>query len=119
MQESLETILSVNKVRVKANHGWYASERKIGGMYTVSVRIFSSIQRIENFGDIGDTINYEIIYEIIIRHMKKEYKLIETCCKAMWNELKPLAENNVWEVVVEKEDVPIKFIGNTSFTVKG
>lgn len=119
MQGSLETILTVNKVRVKANHGWYASERKIGGMYAVSVRIFSTTEKSETFGDIKDTINYEIIYQIIMRHMRMEYKLIETCCKAMWDELKLLAENDVVEVILDKEDVPIKFIGNTSFCIKG
>lgn len=119
MQESLETILSISKVRVKANHGWYPSERKIGGMYSISVRIFSKRENTEQFDDIDDTINYEDIYNIITAVMKREYKLIETCCKSLWDELKPLSREDVWEVTLEKEDVPIKHVGSTSFVVKG
>lgn len=119
MQESLETILSINKVRVKANHGWYASERKIGGMYSISVRIFSKCKSSETFDDINDTINYEDIYKVITKVMKGEYQLIETCCKVLWDELKSLSKKDVWEVTLEKEDVPIKHVGSTSFIVKG
>jgi len=119
MQESLDTILSINKVRVKANHGWYASERKIGGMYSISVRIFSKHKTNSTFDDIEDTINYEEIHTIILDVMGREFKLIETCCKTLWDELKQLSTNDLWEVILEKEDVPIKHVGSTSFTLKG
>lgn len=119
MQESLETILSINKIRVKAHHGWYAAERKIGGMYTISVRIFCRKKTADQFDDIDDTINYENIHSVIVAVMKQEYKLIETCCKALWDELKPLSDKDVWEVSLEKEDVPIKHVGSTSFVIKG
>ncbi len=119
MQESLETILSINNVRVKAHHGWYPSERKIGGMYSISVRIFSKCEGSQSFDDIEDTINYEHIYNVITTVMKREYQLIETCCKALWDELKPMSQGDIWEVTIEKEDVPIKHVGSTSFVVKG
>ncbi len=119
MQDSLETILSINKVKVKANHGWYETERKIGGMYLISVRIFSYNNVKEQLEDIEDTVNYEEIHTVITTVMKREYKLIETCCKALWKELKPLSDADVWEVTLEKEDVPIKHVGSTSFVIKG
>lgn len=119
MSNSLETLLSIENVRVKAYHGWYASERKIGGMYTISVNIYSSASWSETLVDIEDTINYEDIHEILIETMKEEFKLIETCCKALWDRLKVLSPDDVWEVSLVKEDVPIKHVGSTKFRVKG
>ena len=119
MSNSLETILSIEKVRVKAHHGWYASERKIGGMYSISVNIYSTTPIAHSLVDIDDTINYEDIHKIIISTMKEEHKLIETCCKVLWDRLKTLSANDVWEVVLLKEDVPIKHVGSTKFTIKG
>ncbi|MDA8930553.1 dihydroneopterin aldolase [Bacteroidia bacterium] len=119
MSDSLETILSIEDIRIKAYHGWYAAERKIGGMYRISVRIYSQCTLSENFDDIEDSINYEDIHAIIIRQMKQEFRLIETCCKALWNELKQLSPYDKWEVSLVKEDVPIKHVGSTTFCIKG
>ncbi len=118
MNGRIETVLSVDTIRVKANHGWYESERKIGGMYQISVKIYDSAEASENFNDIDDTINYEHIYDAVISTMKKEYKLIEECCKALWDVLKPMKPEAVWEVNLIKEDVPIKYLKNTSFRIK-
>ena len=119
MSNSLETVLSIDKVRVKAHHGWYTSERKIGGMYSISVNIYSTASITETFSDIEDTINYEDIHTIIISTMKEEYKLIETCCKVLWDRLKSLSTEDTWEVILLKEDVPIKHVGSTQYTIKG
>lgn len=119
MQHSLHTILSIENVRVKANHGWYAAERKIGGMYAVSVYIHDTVPVLEQFDGISNTINYETIYSIIITEMKVEHTLIEQCCKSLWHSLKALKKDATWEVKLVKEDVPIKFVGQTTFTIKG
>ncbi len=119
MQHSLQTILSIENIRVKANHGWYPAERKIGGMYSISVFIYKTADVAESYNDITDTINYESIYAIIIEEMKLEYTLIEHCTKSLWDKLKALQKESIWEVKLVKEDVPIKFVGQTSFTIKG
>ena len=119
MSKSLETVLNIENVRVKAYHGWYASERKIGGMYTISVNIYSTAAQSRTFLDIEDTINYEEIHSVIITTMKEEFKLIENCCKTLWDRLKLLSQNDVWEVSLIKEEVPIKHVGSTAFRVKG
>lgn len=119
MQESLETKLSIQKIRVKAHHGWYATERKIGGMYAISVSLYGRMTSTESYTSIADTVNYEEIYDQVIVSMKEEHKLIESCCKSIWDKLKILAPNAIWEVHIEKEDVPIKYVGSTSFNLKG
>jgi dihydroneopterin aldolase len=119
MEHSLQTILSIENVRVKAHHGWYPAERKIGGMYSISVFIYKYTHAAESYIEIADTINYESIHAIILEEMKVEYTLIEHCTKSLWDKLKVLQEESIWEVKLVKEDVPIKFVGQTSFTIKG
>ena len=118
MSTRIETVLTINKIRVKAYHGWYESERKIGGMYSISVKIYDSSPSTETYTEISDTINYEDIYTVVLDTMKQEYKLIEECCKAMWNVLKKIKPEATWEVLLEKEDVPMKWVGSTSFSIK-
>jgi 7,8-dihydroneopterin aldolase/epimerase/oxygenase len=116
---SLETILCIDKIRVKAYHGWYESERKIGGFYTISVRVFSERNASEHFDEMEHSINYELIYDVVLTVMKEEFKLIEQCCKVLFDRLKELKPTDIWEVILVKEDVPIKHVGSTSFTIKG
>ncbi|MDC1395623.1 dihydroneopterin aldolase [Bacteroidia bacterium] len=118
MEGRIETKLSIESIRVKAYHGYYAAERKIGGMYSISVCVFDSSSVAENYAEIDDSVNYEMIHAEVISIMKNEYKLIEECCKAMWDVLKKLKPSAVWEVHLVKEDVPIKHVGSTSFSIK-
>ena len=119
MDGRIETKLSIDCIRVKAYHGWYASERKIGGMYSISVKIYDSRPLSENYTDIDDTVNYEDIYSVVTSLMKNEYKLIEECCKALFDSLKALKTNAIWEVNLVKENPPIKHLGSTQFRIKG
>ncbi|MGB1039197.1 MAG: dihydroneopterin aldolase [Bacteroidia bacterium] len=119
MEARIETILTIEKIRVKAYHGWYEAERKIGGMYSISVKIYDSSVTSETFNEMDDSVNYEDIYDVVVKTMKEEYKLIETCCKSLWDRLKELRKSAVWEVLLEKEDVPMKYVGQTTFTIKG
>jgi dihydroneopterin aldolase len=117
--DSLEAELSIDNIKVKAYHGWYDAERKVGGMYSVSVRVFGAVSIDQNFNDLDSSVNYEKIYENVIEIMAQEFKLIEECCKALFDKLKQLKPNAVWEVLLVKENPPIKYVGATSFKLKG
>ncbi len=119
MSRSLETTLSINNIRVKAFHGWYAAERKLGGMYSISVNVYSSVDENENFEDLDASVNYENVYANVVEIMKLEFKLIESCCKAIHENLQTLKPNAIWEVTIVKENPPLKFVGSTSYTIKG
>ena len=119
MAHSLETILSIDDIRVKAYHGWYEAERKIGGVYRISVKAHTSVPSNCTFSDMDDSINYEGIHTMVVDVMKQEYKLIEHCCKTLFDGLKAINSAVVWEISLVKEDVPIKHVGSTSFTIKG
>lgn len=118
MSQRIQTVLSINSIRLKAHHGYYAAERKIGGMYSISVKVHMSADASEDFLEISDTVNYEVVYEVVCATMAEEFELIETTCKALWNRLKLLKADAEWEVCLLKEDVPIKHVGSTSFTIK-
>lgn len=118
MSGTLDTVLSIDNIRLKAYHGWYAAERKLGGIYSISVKVHSSIGENEHFEDLEESVNYEHIYKIVADTMAEEYKLIETCCKALFERLKPLKPNAVWEIHLIKENPPMKFVGATSFRIK-
>ena len=51
--------------------------------------------------------------------MEEEHMLIESACKAIWDKLKAKHKDEIWEVYICKEDVPLKFVGSTSFKIKG
>ncbi|PCJ67937.1 MAG: hypothetical protein COA58_02010 [Bacteroidetes bacterium] len=119
MSSGLKTILRIDNIRVKAYHGWYESERKIGGMYSISIKITKMTAADTSFQDINQTINYEEIHTRVVAVMKEEFKLIEHCCKTLFDNLKPLGDDAQWEVTLVKEEVPIKHVGYTSFTVTG
>jgi dihydroneopterin aldolase len=119
MAHSLETILSIDDIRVKAFHGWYEAERKIGGMYCISAKAYNTVESNCTFSDMDDSINYEGIHSMVIGVMQEEFKLIEHCCKTLFDGLKAINSSVIWEVSLVKEDVPIKHVGRTSFTIKG
>jgi 6-pyruvoyl-tetrahydropterin synthase len=51
--------------------------------------------------------------------MAEEHMLIESACKTIWDRLKALHPDEIWEVNICKEDVPLKFVESTSFKIKG
>jgi dihydroneopterin aldolase len=119
MSNRLETVLSVDNIRVKAFHGWYESERKLGGMYSISVKVYNQAPNNEDFHDLETSVNYEDIQERVVAIMKEEFKLIEESCKAIFDHLKELKPNATWKVSLVKENPPIKYVGATKFEIKG
>ena len=119
MNNSLDTVLSVDNIRVKAYHGWYESERKIGGMYSISVQLYRSIPADHNFVDLDTTVNYEVIHQRVLGIMKQPFHMIETCCKAIFDSMKELNAEDVWKVKIIKEDPPLNYVGSTQFEIKG
>ncbi len=119
MNKELRTILSVENIRLKAYHGWYAEERKIGGYYTLSVHMSSAVPDSEDYNGLASTVNYELIYHRVLEVMKQEHKLIEHCAKAIFDHLKALAPANEWKITLKKENPPMKHVGVTQFTIEG
>ena len=116
---TIESILSIDNVRVKAKHGWYESERKLGGMYVISVFIYKTLEANYDFNHLDKSINYEKVHQVILDTMAEEHMLVESACKTIWDRLKAIHPDEIWEVNICKEDVPLKFVESTSFKIKG
>lgn len=119
MSNRIDTILSVENIEVKAQHGWYAQERVLGGVYIINVHFEHNIDISEAFNEISSTINYEIIHDKVISVMKEEHTLIEQCCKAIFDKLKALSKSGVWTVELIKKSPPMKNVGRTKYQIKG
>lgn len=119
MTKGLQTVLSVENIRLKAKHGWYAEERSMGGMYIINVHFAHQSPPFEGFDDLDSTINYEIIYDKVLMVMDQEHKLIEHCAKAIFDELKHLSDHGQWTVELIKENPPIRHVGATKFKIVG
>mgnify|MGYP000271225673 CR=1 FL=1 len=119
MNTELRTLLSVENIRLKANHGWYSEERSLGSYYKLSVHMRSTVSSDEDFDGLSSTVNYELIYHKVLDVMKQQHKLIEHCAKAIFDKVKELAPENDWRVELEKENPPMKHVGATRFVISG
>lgn len=79
----MNTIISVKGAEFVAYHGFFESERNTGHTFIVDVDI--TTQYIAEEDDLGDTINYQEVYNIIADEMKKPQKLLETVLQNIIN----------------------------------
>ena len=117
MNSERRTLLSVENIRLKAYHGWYEEERRLGAYYNISVHMQDQVDRAESFDGLSSTVNYELIYHKVVDEMNKEHKLIEHCAKAIFDQVKALAPEKHWKVVLVKELPPMPHVGSTRFEI--
>ena len=115
MDNALKTVLRVENLRLRAQHGWYATERRIGGFYRFDIEMRSAVADSEAFHDLSETVNYELIYHKVKEVMQEEFHLIEEACKAVFDALMSLDGEHSWKVRITKEHPPMRSVGATSF----
>ncbi len=100
--------ISLNRIHFHAYHGVDPQERVIGGEFVVSVRAKYDVSKAMESDDVGDTINYARIYEIIDKKMQEPSCLLENLAgrigKGIFAELPEIEE---LDVRVEKQNPPI------------
>lgn len=109
--------LYIEKIKVFANHGWYESEREMGGNYEISIWISWSVDRLDKFDDIKQTINYELICSKVERIMLQPFMLIEQSGRAIFDEILKMEGVTQLKVQMRKLNVPIKNVTSTQFTL--
>jgi dihydroneopterin aldolase len=72
-----ESTISLNDVRLYAYHGVMEQERRVGGEYSVSLRVHYNISKAMKTDDVADTLNYAELLEIVKGEMAKPSKLLE------------------------------------------
>jgi dihydroneopterin aldolase len=60
-----------------AFHGYYDEEQKIGNKYGVDLYIETNLNAAAASDDLHETVNYETLYNIVLKQMKEPARLLE------------------------------------------
>jgi 7,8-dihydroneopterin aldolase/epimerase/oxygenase len=60
-----------------AFHGFYDEEQKIGNKYGVDLSITTDLRRAAETDDLDETVNYEVLYKLVLEEMKIPARLLE------------------------------------------
>lgn len=82
------SVIAIEGMRFRANHGYYEEEQILGGDYVVDVQITTVFTKASIDDDLTKTINYETIYLICEAAMKKNSKLLENVADRIAMDLK-------------------------------
>lgn len=66
----------LHNIQCTAFHGVYVEEQKIGNRFSINMEV--DINDKNSIQHIQQTVNYEVLYEIILEYMKKSKQLLET-----------------------------------------
>lgn len=70
-------IIEVNNIRLYAFHGCLEEEGKIGGNYSVDVKMKTDFSKAANSDELSETIDYVLVNKIVAEEMAIRSKLIE------------------------------------------
>lgn len=77
--------VALKDIKCYAFHGYYPEEQLVGNHFVVDVEVdFVPTGETE---DLSNTVNYEVINEIVLNEMSKTQKLLETLVKTIISEL--------------------------------
>ncbi len=101
-------IIEVNDIKLYAFHGCLAEEAKIGGHYSVNVKVTTDFSVSTKSDDLKDTVDYVLINKIVAEEMAIRSKLIEhvgqRIVKRLWSETKGI---EVLYIKIVKHTPPI------------
>lgn len=60
-----------------AFHGYYDEEQKIGNKYGIDLYLTTDLQRAAASDDLHETVNYEVLYAMVLDEMKAPARLLE------------------------------------------
>jgi dihydroneopterin aldolase len=92
-----------------AYHGVYEEERSIGNRFCVDVKFEANLIKAAATDAIEDTINYEIIYEIVASEMSITSKLLENVTERIFAKIKSeFPHISALSVKITKNNPPLK-----------
>ena len=71
------TYVTLTGVRFYAYHGVLPQERRVGGWFTVSLRVGYDFSRAMESDDFSDTVSYAMLYELLKTEMATPSQLLE------------------------------------------
>ena len=72
-----ESSICLNDIRLYAFHGVLEQERRVGGDYSVSLRVHYNIYKSMETDNVADTLNYAQLLKIVKREMAVPSNLLE------------------------------------------
>lgn len=72
-----ESTISLDDVRLYAYHGVLEQERRVGGEYSVSLRVHYNIYKAMATDNVADTLNYAELLAVVKREMAQPSNLLE------------------------------------------
>tara|TARA_B100001758_G_scaffold247879_1_gene268041 strand:- start:18098 stop:18451 length:354 start_codon:yes stop_codon:yes gene_type:complete len=100
-------LITIEGIRVFANHGHLPEESILGGHFIVNVWLNSDTSHVEKTDDLKDTVDYVRIIEIVKEQMAIQAKMIEVPARRIANALLFLDKVKKVKVEVEKVLPPI------------
>ena len=73
----METYIEVKEARFYAFHGVMPQERRVGGWFTVTLRVGYDWSRAMETDNVADTLNYAELYKLVDREMAVPSALLE------------------------------------------
>jgi dihydroneopterin aldolase len=73
----VESAIVLNDVRLYAFHGVMEQERRVGGWFSVSLRVHFNITCAMETDQVGDTISYADLLDIVKQEMAQPSQLLE------------------------------------------
>ena len=70
-------IISLNKMKFHAYHGWFDFEKRDGNTFLVSLMMELDTAKAETSDNLEDTLNYQEVYDVVKREMEIPSNLIE------------------------------------------
>lgn len=71
------TYITLERQRFYAYHGVLDQERRVGGWFTVTLRVAYDWSRAAASDDVGDTLDYAALYAVVQREMAVPSRLLE------------------------------------------
>lgn len=73
-----DSVVFIDKLRLYAFHGVMPQERRVGGWFVVSLRVhYNNMENVLDSDDVGDTLNYAELCELIRQEMAQPSCLLE------------------------------------------
>lgn len=69
--------VSLEGLEFFAHHGYYDEEQKVGNKYSVDITVETDFDRAAEEDRLSETINYEILYQIVVHEMSVRSRLLE------------------------------------------
>ena len=77
MKLEIESYIFINDLRLYAFHGVLPQERRVGGEYSVTLRVHYNITRVMDTDNVADTLNYAELCQLVKREMAVPSRLLE------------------------------------------